>query len=197
MLKLFCKFGLVISIIFAISAAFCGSVPASAHFSTSTFAYSGDTAENPINLAWYGSGNNVNSKFSTLGWGSATGNTLSVYFEDSINGGTDYWKNQDAQVQDPDGSFWGTRIHVRIFESNYTDPGGFGDWAVGNAEKEHWDWLQLTHVLDSWEDGQTTVKNAFTGAAFTGSIYSSNYSNSGTYHGQYNDGYATFIQLTY
>jgi hypothetical protein len=65
-----------------------------------------------------------------LGWPGAIGNTLEVYFEDSINGGTDYWKDQDAQRQDPNGDFFGSRVHVRIFESNYTDPHSFGDWAV-------------------------------------------------------------------
>ncbi len=132
-----------------------------------------------------------------MGWPGAIGNTLEVYFEDSINGGTDYWKDQDAQRQDPNGDFFGSRVHVRIFESNYTDPHSFGDWAVGNAEKEHWSTWDLTHVLDSWEDGEDAVKTAFQGQSFTGNVTYSNYLNEGTYHGQYHDGYAVVIELLY
>lgn len=191
----FYRIGLILGIIFASCISFASPVPVSAHIATSVCAYYSDEATDPINVVWWEQGDDILSKFYDVGWSGAIGWTCEVYFQDSINNGTDYWKNQDYQVEDPDAVFFGERIHVRIFESNYIDPHTFNYWAVGSAHREHWSWDVMTHVVDSWEDGEDEVLYAFYGQEFTGDIGYSNYNNTGYYQSVYNNGSALFIEL--
>lgn len=160
----------------------------------------GGSISDPINLVFYKKGNalNVNNKMDyslTNNWDPTLfSHTQYTYIDDTAHGGSAYWERDIYTLAN--GPAYGTRYHIRIFEGTYdTHVPGFAYWSIAGVHKETWSWTQLKHIIDSWEEAETFVKNDFTGKSFVGSIGTANLNNAGTFQGKYNDGGAPVIEL--
>ncbi len=160
----------------------------------------GGSISDPINLVFYNKGNglNVNNKIDyslTNSWDPTwLSNTQYTYIDDTAHGGSAYWERDSYTLAN--GPAYGTRYHIRIFNGTYdTHVPGFAYWSNAGVHKETWSWTQLKHIIDSWEEAETFIKNDFAGKSFVGSIGTTNLNNAGTFQGQYNDGNAPVIEL--
>ncbi|KCZ71776.1 hypothetical protein ANME2D_01831 [Candidatus Methanoperedens nitroreducens] len=150
--------------------------------------------QDPINLIFYRTGSAWDVQYDmqnwlTNEWEGASGWTQYTYIGTTNNGLN--WRRDDYQLQN--GSYWGTRYHIRIFDGG-VDPDWANEWSDANVHKEHWDWSKLTHVVDSFEQAESFVRNDFQGKGFVGSIWYANLNNQDIGD---NDGQATVIELLY
>jgi len=150
--------------------------------------------KDPINLIFYKTGSAWDVQYDmrywlTNNWEDASGWTHYTYIGTTNNGLN--WRQNDYQLQN--GSYFGTRYHIRIFDGG-VDPDWANQWSDASVHKEHWDWSKMDHVVDSFEQAETFVKNDFQGKGFVGSIWSANLNNQDIGD---NDGQATVIELLY
>ncbi len=85
-------------------------------------------------------------------WGAATGANRYVYVEPKASTKSGIWIAESFQLHD--GSYLGSRYHIRAYESPF--PGD--EWVALQAHGEHWDWFRLRHVVDSEEEAQSYVE---------------------------------------
>jgi len=202
MIKFLRRFGMITVLVLAALLVFNTTV-SQANIVFSSFTYTlWYSRSDPINVVWYDEGSAWDVNFDLRYWvgrswsDTRLGTRQQVYFWNSYNGGRNQWGWDDYQMQDPDGSFW-NRIHLRIFDSDWNDPDWADEWGVGGAHREHWETRRGNHVVDSWEDGEDAVEDAFRWRWFVGSIWYADLGNRGTYNGQWNGGVAPIIDLNY
>lgn len=85
-------------------------------------------------------------------WGEATGANRYMYVESTASSDGGVWIAESFQLHD--GTYLGSRHHIRAYESPFPGDG----WVVLQAHREHWDWFRLRHVVDSEEEAQSYVE---------------------------------------
>ncbi|WP_436347087.1 hypothetical protein [Natronorubrum sp. FCH18a] len=89
-----------------------------------------------------------------LEWGDASGDTRYAYV-DFGSGERGYWTTETHQLQD--GTYYGQRYHIRLYESPNEDD----QWVIMQTHSEHFDWFTLRHRVHGSQDAQTKVENDF------------------------------------
>lgn len=87
-------------------------------------------------------------------WASAGGATRYVHIRHPA-ADFDLWLSESYQLHD--GDYFGTRYHIRAYESPI--PGE--RWVALQAHREHWDWFRLRHTVDGVESAQSRVEQEF------------------------------------
>ncbi|AGB38693.1 hypothetical protein [Natronococcus occultus] len=87
-------------------------------------------------------------------WGDADGSTRYTYVSPTPSPDDGVWLDESYELHD--GTYLGTRHHIRAYES----PAG-EDWTAIQAHQEHWDWFHLRHTVDSIEQSQQYVEAEF------------------------------------
>jgi len=83
------------------------------------------------------------------------------------------------------GDYLGRQHHLRVCELD-------NHRVAIQAHTEHWDWLLLTHVVDSLEGARVEIEQEFMGRPFVEEVYRAHYANGDTHDA---DGWATVIRL--
>ncbi|WP_254767015.1 hypothetical protein [Salinilacihabitans rarus] len=82
-----------------------------------------------------------------IAWTRTTGATRYAYVHDGDGG---QWIEESGQLHD--GSYYGQRYHVRLYESPD------GDWVAMQTHTEHFDWFTLRHRVDGVEAAQSRLE---------------------------------------
>lgn len=119
-------------------------------------------------------------------WSTARGSTRYTYLHNRETG-QGRWIDETYQLHD--GTYLGTRYHLRLYE------GGEGDdrWTAIQVHREHWDWFRLRHTVDSVDRGQDYLEGEFFGTWFLEDITRVRVANAGALD---SDGWVSFIRLT-
>lgn len=75
------------------------------------------------------------------------------------------WVDETYQLHD--GTYFGTRYHLRVYESPYERD----DWVAIQAHSDHWDWFRLRHTVDGTERAQTRLESEFMGRPFVDDVW--------------------------
>ncbi|PSQ29458.1 hypothetical protein BRD06_02925 [Halobacteriales archaeon QS_9_67_15] len=67
------------------------------------------------------------------------------------------WIDETYQLHD--GKYFGSRYHLRLYESPFEDD----EWVAIQAHSDHWDWFRLRHTVHDTEDAQDYVESEFRG----------------------------------
>lgn len=116
-------------------------------------------------------------------WGKSSGAARYTYV---VVDGEGRWIDETYQIHD--GSYFGTRNHLRLYE------GGSGNrtWTAIQAHQEHWDWFQLRHSVDSVSAAQHHVERDLLGSGHVAEIKRERYANGGALDA---DGWVTVAKL--
>lgn len=87
-------------------------------------------------------------------WTRATGATRYAYVEEGSNRGGE-WIRETQQVHE--GTYYGDRLHIRMYESPNPDE----PWVAMQAHTEHFDWFTLRHRVHGSQDAQRQVESDF------------------------------------
>ncbi|OLZ42086.1 hypothetical protein A6E15_14400 [Natrinema saccharevitans] len=90
----------------------------------------------------------------TLNWGQADGGTRYAYVDPGENE-SGYWTTETRQLED--GTYYGQRYHIRLYESPNEDD----DWVIMQTHSEHFDWFTLRHRVHGSQDAQTKIEQDF------------------------------------
>ncbi|SFL39198.1 hypothetical protein SAMN04487950_3606 [Halogranum rubrum] len=116
-------------------------------------------------------------------WSESDGATRYTYVETESGG---VWKDETYQLHD--GSYFGTRYHLRLYEGGTPTK----RWTAVQAHHEHWDWFRLRHTVNSLAEAQRHVERDFYGTRYLGAIERQRYGNGGIMD---TDGWVTVIDL--
>jgi hypothetical protein len=118
-------------------------------------------------------------------WNDARGSTRYTYVDAGPRGGDGGWVAESYQLHE--GSYLGTRHHVRAYESPRAEDG----WTALQVHAEYWDWFRLRHTVTNVQGAAQTVEADFIGEPYVSEVRRE-------YHGNdrgYNDGWITAIEL--
>jgi hypothetical protein len=87
-------------------------------------------------------------------WTRATGASRYAYVEKSFNK-SGRWIRETQQVHD--GTYYGHRLHIRMYESPNPDE----PWVAMQAHTEHFDWFTLRHRVHGSQQAQRQVESDF------------------------------------
>lgn len=121
-----------------------------------------------------------------LAWRLAHGGPRFTYVEHPDQRGDGGWVDATYQLQE--GSYLGTRYHVRA----YTSPAEDGDWTALQAHREYWDWFGLRHTVTSAVEARRHVEADLRDDDAVESVSQMDLDNPGTADG---DGMATVIEF--
>ena len=96
------------------------------------------------------------------------------------------WLDETYQLHD--GTYFGTRYHLRLYDGGTKDR----PWTAVQAHHEHWDWFRLRHTVGSLARAQQHVEQDFYGTQYLGDIERERYANGGIMD---SDGWVTIIDL--
>lgn len=116
-------------------------------------------------------------------WSESTGATRYTYVHTESGG---RWLDETSQLHD--GTYFGTRYHLRLYEGGQREQ----RWTAVQAHHEHWDWFRLRHTVGSLATAQQHVERDFYGTRYLGSIERQRYANGGIMD---TDGWVTVIDL--
>jgi hypothetical protein len=120
-----------------------------------------------------------------IDWESTEGATRYAFVDD---GGADggRWIDETAQLQD--GTYYGHRHHIRLYESpNEDEP-----WVAMQAHSEHFDWFTLRHEVHGSDAAQDRVESVFLNDPRVEDIWRSYVANDDSSD---SDGWATMVVL--
>lgn len=112
------------------------------------------TDENTSSNEPENSSNETRSRIPDLQWGEADGGTRYAYVDPGENE-SGYWTTETHQLQD--GTYYGQRYHIRLYESPNEDD----QWVAMQTHSEHFDWFTLQHRVHGSQAAQTKVENDF------------------------------------
>lgn len=124
---------------------------------------------------------NVNG--TATAWHSAQGSTRYVPIK---YGDERVWLTESYQLHD--GDYLGTRHHIRAYTPSERDE----DWTAIQSHREHWDWFQLRHTVDSVEESQIYLEEEFMDAWFVGDLWREYVGND---DGSDSNGWMTIVEL--
>lgn len=118
-----------------------------------------------------------------ISWGESSGAVRYTYV---VVDGEGRWLDETYQIHD--GSYFGTRNHLRLYE------GGSGNrtWTAIQAHQEHWDWFQLRHFVSSVSAAQHHVERDLIGSGHLAEVSRERYANGGAIDA---DGWVTVAEL--
>ncbi len=131
-----------------------------------------DDGLDPINLIWTGYAPSWRVAQNLVGWG----NTAYCSTPKTIGGAM---PNADLERVDPEGfPCLGPRDHVRIWDMGYSSV--FGTWSVGAVHHDELVCNPLCHhVVDSWENAERDVRQAFAALSVAQSLVNYTLGNGG------------------
>jgi|GEM_PF-435597 len=94
------------------------------------------------------------SRLPEFNWGEADGGTRYAYVDPGPNE-SGYWTTETRQLED--GSYYGQRYHIRLYES----PNEADDWVAMQTHSEHFDWFTLRHRVHGSQAAQRKVESNF------------------------------------
>ncbi|WP_416841709.1 hypothetical protein [Haloferax sp. DFSO52] len=113
--------------------------------------YSYDAKWDETNESWqFSPGEQVPEDGVNRPWGSATGADRYTYVDTGESGGT--WIDESMQLHD--GTYFGSRIHLRL----YGGGGPEDSWTAIQAHRDYWDWFRLRHTVTSLDEPQHAVE---------------------------------------
>ncbi len=121
-------------------------------------------------------------------WGDTTGATRYTYVD--APGDRGGWIDETAQFHD--GTYFGSRYHVRLYEY---DAGGATDdatWTAVQAHHEYWDWFRLRHTVTSLAKARKHLEVQYLGTDYTSEISREWYANGGIID---SDGWVTVVDF--
>lgn len=127
--------------------------------------------------------------------GNVTINGTGVYWAESsgsdrytfmMDGGSRTWT--DATYQIHDGSYFGSRYHLRLYEGG----AGKSTWTAIQAHREYWNWFRLRHEVVSLSRAQHHVERDFLGTGLVTEMERNRWANGGAVDA---DGWVTVIKL--
>ncbi|ELZ25892.1 hypothetical protein [Natrinema limicola] len=121
-----------------------------AEANNSTLNASDDPATNTTDDA----SNGPRSRLPEFNWGEADGGTRYAYVDPGPNE-SGYWTTETRQLED--GSYYGQRYHIRLYES----PNEGDDWVAMQTHSEHFDWFTLRHRVHGSQAAQRKVESNF------------------------------------
>ncbi|WP_254762838.1 hypothetical protein [Natrinema marinum] len=89
-----------------------------------------------------------------LDWGEADGGVRYAYVDPGPNE-SGYWTTETLQLED--GTYYGQRYHIRLYES----PNADDDWVAMQTHSEHFDWFTLRHRVHGSQAAQRKVESDF------------------------------------
>jgi hypothetical protein len=116
-------------------------------------------------------------------WSDSDGATRYTYIYTESGG---KWIDETYQLHD--GTYFGTRYHLRLYEGGSREK----RWTAVQAHHEHWDWFRLRHTVGSLAKAQQHVEQDFYGTRYLGDIERQRYANGGIMD---TDGWVTVIDL--
>lgn len=158
----------------------------------------GGTIKDPINIVFYNDGRASEAELkidsnAPHGWKNAWGATQYVYVDETSHGGSAHWQSNNFQLEE--GSYFGTRQHLRIFDGGNSAHDSFKYWSVGATHKETWNGSGHTLVSNAWETSESHLKSDLSSTSGILSVGTINLSNSGYYQGHWNGGVAGYIKV--
>ena len=122
-------------------------------------------------------------------WDDTTGATRYTYVD--TPGGRDRWLDETAQFHD--GTYFGSRYHVRLYEYDAGGPAAAGPpWTAVQAHYEYWDWFRLRHTVTSLAKARKHLETQYLGTAYTAEISREWYANGGIID---SDGWVTVVDF--
>ncbi|SDD02700.1 hypothetical protein [Natrinema hispanicum] len=119
---------------------------------SNTSTYNSSTNSSPD--ATDNASNGPRSRLPEFNWGEADGGTRYAYVDPGPNE-SGYWTTETRQLED--GSYYGQRYHIRLYESPNEDD----DWVAMQTHSEHFDWFTLRHRVHGSQAAQRTVESNF------------------------------------
>lgn len=119
-------------------------------------------------------------------WRVAHGGTRYTYVESGNEPGEGRWLAESYQLYD--GTYLGSRFHIRAFES--MTPGE--DWTAMQAHQEHWDWFRLRHTVTSTRTARQHVEADLIDDTAVDTVWRMHLDNGDTAD---SDGWATVIEF--
>lgn len=171
---------------------------------TKQWPWGSSTTKDPINMVFKGNGNSAQAdsvidNYASHGWGNANGAPQWVWVDETAHGGIAYWSLSIDQLEE--GSYFGTRYHLRIFNGGDDSHGQFDKWSIGAVHRETWNSNTNEHDLlsNAWEISESHLKGDLTGKTGVISVGTMNLSNSGSYGSPtsyWNGGVAGLVDLS-
>ncbi|MBX0324327.1 hypothetical protein EGH21_14955 [Halomicroarcula sp. F13] len=93
----------------------------------------------------------------------------------------------DATYQIHDGTYFGSRYHLRLYEGG----SGTEEWTAIQAHHEHWDWFRLKHNVGSLSRAQHHLERDFLGTGVVREMRRERWGNGGAIDA---DGWVTVIE---
>ncbi|WP_123533668.1 hypothetical protein [Halosimplex salinum] len=94
----------------------------------------------------------------------------------------------DEQYQLHDGRYFGSRYHLRVYESPFESD----EWVAIQAHSDHWDWFRLRHTVHDTENAQNYVEREFMRNPAVDTVWRMYLDNE---RGSRSDGWATVIDF--
>ena len=122
-------------------------------------------------------------------WDDTTGSTRYTYVD--APGGQSQWLDETSQFHD--GSYFGSRYHVRLYEYDAGGPAADDPpWTAVQAHHEYWDWFRLRHTVTSLAKARKHLETQYLGTAYTAEISREWYANGGVID---SDGWVTVVDF--
>lgn len=166
---------------------------------TKEWPWSSSTIKDPINILFKGNGNSAQAdsivdSYASHGWKNASGGPQWVFVDETSHGGSAYWSYSWDQLEE--GSYYGERYHLRIFNGGNSAHDSFDKWSIGAVHKETWNGSGHTLASNAWETSESHLKSDLSGATGVTSVSTINLSNSGYYQSIWNGGVAGLVTLS-
>jgi hypothetical protein len=118
------------------------------------------------------------------GFSAATGADRYTYVDTPGPGGE--WVDETGQLHD--GTYFGSRLHLRLYGS----PGADRDWTAIQAHRDYWDWFRLRHSVTSLASPRHRVERDLAVQPAVGTVSRERFANGGILDA---DGWATVVEL--
>ena len=147
--------------------------------------YAHDAKWDETNESWqFSPGEQVPEDGVNRPWGSAAGADRYTYVDTGESGGI--WIDESMQLHD--GTYFGSRIHLRLYGG-----GRPGDsWTAIQAHRDYWDWFRLRHTVTSLAGPQHTVERDLMKQPTVVSVKRERFGNGGIID---SDGWVSVVQL--
>ena len=126
-------------------------------------------------------------------WDDTTGATRYTYVD--LPGGRGRWLDETAQFHD--GTYFGSRYHVRLYEftpqrRSTSSASADAAWTAVQAHHEYWDWFRLRHTVTSLSKARKHLEGRYLRGRYTAVVSREWYGNGGIVDA---DGWVTVVDL--
>ena len=125
-------------------------------------------------------------------WDDTTGATRYTYVD--LPGERGRWLDETAQFHD--GTYFGSRYHVRLYEFTPEGRSPTSDenptWTAVQAHHEYWDWFRLRHTVTSLAKARKHLEVQYLGTGYTAEVSREWYANGGVID---SDGWVTVVDF--